>query len=242
MRGKDQFTLYPSWNVPLGFDKFYPGDVTGMIVSFWADTGEVYAMSPMVFSKEMAIPTAERISVQGLEQNQFTLSPLFAITAVFSAFGMVIGIRQKGTTTASRRKIFKVCVATLCGLIFFGTIFSAVPRASAHPTTVTSRSEIYAALGSQPAQDQEEQEGAYWVCDQIADYFDDAGYSTSDRCGDDTTRSNVLADIQSDQENYVRTAVFHFGHQGGVNISGEMHLGYQDDVANVITADPDILS
>jgi len=47
-RGGDPFTLYPSWYVPLGFVKSYPGGVTGMTVTLWADTGEVSTMNPMV--------------------------------------------------------------------------------------------------------------------------------------------------------------------------------------------------
>jgi hypothetical protein len=45
-RNNNPFVLYPSWYVPLGFDKFYPGDVTGVSVSIWADTGEVGSIGP----------------------------------------------------------------------------------------------------------------------------------------------------------------------------------------------------
>lgn len=47
-RGGDPFTLYPSWYVPIGFNQSYPGGVTGVIVTVWADTGEVSATNPMV--------------------------------------------------------------------------------------------------------------------------------------------------------------------------------------------------
>ena len=47
-RGGDPFTLYPSWYVPIGFRQSYPGGVTGMIVTVWADTGEVSVTNPMV--------------------------------------------------------------------------------------------------------------------------------------------------------------------------------------------------
>ena len=49
-RGGDPLTLYPSWWVGIGFDKFYPGFVTGVTVSIWADTGEVSSIGPMVVS------------------------------------------------------------------------------------------------------------------------------------------------------------------------------------------------
>jgi hypothetical protein len=47
-RGGDPFTLYPSWYVPIGFNQSYPGGVTGIVVTVWADTGEVSATNPMV--------------------------------------------------------------------------------------------------------------------------------------------------------------------------------------------------
>jgi len=47
-RGGDPFTLYPSWYVPIGFTKFYPGNLAGMTVTVWADTGEVSTTNPMV--------------------------------------------------------------------------------------------------------------------------------------------------------------------------------------------------
>lgn len=46
-RGGDSFTLFPEWYVPLGFDKYYLGGVTGMTVRIWADTGEVSRMGYM---------------------------------------------------------------------------------------------------------------------------------------------------------------------------------------------------
>jgi hypothetical protein len=47
-RGGDPFTLYPSWYVPIGFNQSYPGGVTGIIVTVWADTGEVSGTTRMV--------------------------------------------------------------------------------------------------------------------------------------------------------------------------------------------------
>jgi hypothetical protein len=46
-REGDPFSLYPTWYVPLGFDKLYPGGITGLHVYVWADTGQVVIISPM---------------------------------------------------------------------------------------------------------------------------------------------------------------------------------------------------
>jgi hypothetical protein len=44
----DNFSLYPSWYIPLCFDKFYAGGVTGAVVRVWADTGEVSSINLMI--------------------------------------------------------------------------------------------------------------------------------------------------------------------------------------------------
>ena len=40
-RDGDPLTLYPGWHIKLYFDKLYPGNVYGVSVAIWADTGEV---------------------------------------------------------------------------------------------------------------------------------------------------------------------------------------------------------
>jgi hypothetical protein len=46
-RGGDPLTLYPGWRVHLYFDKLYPGNVYGLNVGIWADTGEVHDIRTM---------------------------------------------------------------------------------------------------------------------------------------------------------------------------------------------------
>ena len=49
-RGNDPFRMYLAWYVPLGFNRFYPGDVSGVTVILWADTGEVCSMDRVGFA------------------------------------------------------------------------------------------------------------------------------------------------------------------------------------------------
>jgi hypothetical protein len=46
--------MYLAWYVPLGFDKFYPGDVSGLTVILWADTGEVCGMDRVIVDSNIA--------------------------------------------------------------------------------------------------------------------------------------------------------------------------------------------
>lgn len=47
-RGGDPLTLYPGWRVKLYFDKLYPGQVYGLDIGIWADTGEVHDISTLL--------------------------------------------------------------------------------------------------------------------------------------------------------------------------------------------------
>jgi hypothetical protein len=45
-RGKDPFVLYPSWYIPIGFDKVYNDGLSGVNVRLWADNGKISTIAP----------------------------------------------------------------------------------------------------------------------------------------------------------------------------------------------------
>ena len=47
-RGGNPLTLYPGWRVKLYLDKLYPGNVYGLNIGIWADTGEVNDISTLM--------------------------------------------------------------------------------------------------------------------------------------------------------------------------------------------------
>jgi len=47
-RGGNPLTLYPGWHVKLYFDKLYLGNVYGLSIGIWADTGEVNDISTLM--------------------------------------------------------------------------------------------------------------------------------------------------------------------------------------------------
>jgi hypothetical protein len=53
-RDGNSYNLYSSWWIPIGFDKFYPGDVTGIAVTVWADTGKVGSIELMYADSNFA--------------------------------------------------------------------------------------------------------------------------------------------------------------------------------------------
>jgi hypothetical protein len=228
-RGEDQFTLYPLWNVPLGFDKFYPGDVAGMIVCIWADTGEIATASPMIVDSSMG-NVADDSKVQESNTVLGSLSAPILVTAGFSLVAILLGYKKKVFEVAGGRKMFSVTwTIILSGLIIVSAIAVAVPQVSA-----TSRSRAYATLnGSVPSQVWYEQTAAYSVCDSITTLFSNAGYDAYNEAGwqyttqGNTTKQNIYDDTYSDEQTCDTVSVFHFGHTGQFNIE------YQTEESNI---------
>jgi len=239
-RGGDPFTLYPSWYVPIGFNQSYPGSVTGITVTIWADTGEISSTNKMVVNfasatsadeEESTISTDEQAITDGFDQASTILAAPIAVTALFSVFGVVLVSRKK-VKFAGSRKLFPWFGGTLlCGILLFSVIFVAVPIVNASQTIPNSVARIYAALdGGQgsPAQLPEEKAAAKWLGGQLEDAFEASGYTAWNRTGVFSNKGNILAYTEYDQENYDRVSVFHFGHMVDYNI------GYVDNVGNPI--------
>ncbi|MCW4010194.1 MAG: hypothetical protein NWF05_06190 [Candidatus Bathyarchaeota archaeon] len=49
-RNQDPLTLYPSWRVKLYFDALYPGNVYGLDIGIWADTGQLHDIRALISS------------------------------------------------------------------------------------------------------------------------------------------------------------------------------------------------
>jgi hypothetical protein len=231
-RGGDPLTLYPSWYVPLGFDKFYPGDVTGMTVSIWADTGEISIMGPMVADSPLSSSAVEETVTQGFTQQSTVLSTQIVIVALFSLVVVSIVSRKTAFKLVGSRKRFSRFWGTLiCGIILFSAILIATPKVDASPTIPNSKSRVYACLDTPDGYDEPaytpEREATIWVCGQVADAFVSSGYSTSNLCGAGTIRADVLWQTQYDEEHYDRATVFHVGHRS--------ITGYQDNYGTPIT-------
>jgi hypothetical protein len=64
MQNRGNYTLYPLWDILLPLDKVYPGLVTGIHVSLWADTGDV---SFITATGGGGVPSAASSSTPSLE-------------------------------------------------------------------------------------------------------------------------------------------------------------------------------
>ena len=237
-RGGDPFTLYPSWHVPLGFDKFYPGGVTGMSMLIWADTGEVGMMSPTVIGVPSSNSTDEMVStisgdaLTAEEFNQTSTMPALIPVVAMAAF-IVVGvalIREKKPKFAGGKKLWGILI---CGALLSSAFLMTVPAALADDHMPNSVARIYAALDGgegvnySPEQLYDEKVAANWVAGEIESAFQHSGYSTADLAGEDTYWQDILNNAYSDEQNYDRATVFHFGHLAGYNIGYVDNYGYR---------------
>ena len=200
----DAFELYPSWYVPIGFDKIYRGGITGVVVRVWADSGQVSSINPMIFNidnPETPNPTP-------------TTSNLLLPVALFVA---MLGTTMGCCTYASvaKKRSLKVWKALpICGLILL-SLFAATTQpvtatdlTVANPNSVNSKAEVYASYWEQSAG---EQSLMSTLTSTIQARFSTTGYDTARYCPI-TSSLTVYANIASDKIQYTRTAVFHFGH------------------------------
>jgi hypothetical protein len=230
-RDNDPFTLYPSWYVPLGFDKYYPGKVTGMVFSIWADTGTIYSMGPMVCENDLdnsASTSTNTINNQELNYASTTYIPI-ALLALCTT-GSILSIHRIQKIKQNRVFKPKLFGLFLCITLLLGTGLMALPKAGA---SACSKSEIYACINtpdgfSEPAKSYEA-DACNWTCNQIENYFSAAGYNTTNLAGPGTQAADVISQADYDEQHFAQTAVFHVGHKA--------IGGYQDDDGDLISAE-----
>lgn len=232
-RGNDPFTLYPSWYVPLGFDKVYPGSVTGAIVRIWADTGEVSTIEPMVYG---GAPSPNETEVTEMI-NQGSGMMILLITATI---GSVVGIYLFGTRVSflSHKRSLKIIsskmsIALLCMLTLSSLLVVAAPNVNA-----AKNAEIYA---SQYGQTFDDMRYAGVVVGYIENYFQAAGYeNVTNNYGYLTTKDIMHTNINYDQTHYTGITVFHYGHMNGASHlydSNGQDISYSDIDTWVTTTD-----
>jgi hypothetical protein len=224
-RGGDPFTLYPSWYVPLGFDRVYPGYVTGMTVTIWADTGEVSSTNPMVCDIGSLSANEGEIDTENEQGSSLFSSSFMPVTIVIAAiFGvaMCIFIVKKNASAGMRRLVHpKFCGIMLCGSIIFSLVLITIPAANATGSDLLrGKAMFYPSLHDQV---DNEPDAAEEVTAYIAYYFLEKGYSTTNLCGEGTTVSNVMSYTQSSEDDFARVAAFHFGHLS------QFYTAYQDN-------------
>ncbi len=228
--------MFRAWYVPLGFDKFYPGDVSGLTVILWADTGEICGLNRVIVDRGLISSLGEKIDT-GTEQPisasaQQPISLPNGVGGVSAAIGMVclsVGACKWVESAGNKKRSSKFWAILLCVSIAFSVLFFKVPPASATISGCNSRTyAVPSANGySNGTADSGEAAAALNACNNITSFCSSAGY-TGRATYANALKQDVLNTIDSDEANYDGTIVFHAGHTASV--------GYQDNSGNPANA------
>jgi hypothetical protein len=220
-RGGDPYILYPSWYVSVAFDKVYPGDVTGLNVWVWADTGNIGSVAPMRFqaypTDTSKIATSSHTAIQ-METNVpvllgLSLTAAIGINAIAAVYlhgnkNKLKKIELSFTISSSKRKI----AALLLLVLPIGVIVAAP---AVHASAL--KSELYASSYSTiiPWFDAQEYQYADEICEYIQMlYTQYNGVDSNDNAGPETEYNLMMGDIIWDHYDYPGSTVFLFAPGG----------------------------
>jgi hypothetical protein len=243
-RSEDPLMLYPVWRIGFVLNKWY-GQLYGIEVDVWADTGEVRsvqeAWSTLPPPEDM--PTAnlssQAIAVSKANTN---LALLVALPTLAAALGTAIvwmsRKRKSHGYTLLRRRGLKTGGILLCFLIsstvFLGTIatVNATTRAGVIWGSRSSGAPNDPYSFSWRKTDDEIDHQWAEACN-FEDFFAANGYTSVNHQGEDSSKTQILADISYLQSNHDYLAVVDFDH--GIfgypsQAQGEEHYMFEDDV------------
>ena len=216
-RNSYSLTLYPMWRIGVGLDKYYPGNVYGIYVDVWADTGqvrdvqEVFSTLPPPASEVATIAESSintRTSADIAQLNSFPAAWIILTACAILAMGAIpvwLRTKKKPLYSLSSPKLRKVGGAVLCFLI--GSVIL-VALVSAMPTVNASS---YAGAWADTADgssgyDYHTSTEIYnqgMICEAIADWYSTYGYDADNWWGF-TYQSAFLSTIDSkDQDNSI---------------------------------------
>jgi hypothetical protein len=232
-RGGDPFMLYPSWYVPLGFDKFYPGSVAGVFVRFWADTGKLSDISPIVIDGSYTATgkvTTEPYSDNLQIQNNIMLFAPAALIVLACIIGFILNMNKSWfyPFKSIQKRTTKPYTLLLCVLMLTGLAFVWVPKAEA---TVSGSSGALI-FGSNIEQFSgiaynveglgdvlyDEPGAIVNITDTVEDYFSNSqAYDFVHKNYANYDKTHMLNDISSMESNYDSVAVLYLGHKVGIS-------------------------
>lgn len=207
-RDSDPLALYPVWHIGVGLDKYYPGNVYGIYIDIWADTGqikdvyEVFSTLPPETSDIASIADSS-IGDQAIIDTYLdtfyadsTVSLPIVLLLVVAIGGFAIVLFTKKTPMYSMRlpKIRKVGTTVLCIMISsvaFVSLASAIPTANAEVANIWGET---AAGGGYLYHTTSEISAQTQLSSNISSWYSNAGYTSNNyQPYGQTTKSNVLA-------------------------------------------------
>jgi hypothetical protein len=232
-RSSNPLTLYPMWRIGVGLDKYYPGNVFGIYVDIWADTGQVRGIQELFSTlpppagadvatlAESSTPTVNDQAPAGAAMSNMFPAVWMAL-ATFAVF--TVGVvpvwlsRKKNSGSLRLPKLRKISGAVLCLLVCSVAL---VALASAVPTANAAYANIWGdnSTGGQNSSGEpylyhthDELTNQSMISAYITSLFSSCGYSSMNYEDGYTYKSNVLSVTHSDDQiSSVATVYFDHG-------------------------------
>ena len=127
-RGGDQNRMYLAWHVHLGFDKFYPGDVSGLTVILWADTGEVCSIDRVIVDSGITDASAQQTiyntteSIEAIQPHYNGVTTQAIGISVLAGIVFVLLSTSKLIVCGGKKRVCKylgalLCISVACSMI-----------------------------------------------------------------------------------------------------------------------------
>jgi len=240
-RSSDPLTLYPMWRIGVGLDKYYPGNVYGIYVDVWADTGQVRdiqeAFSTLPPPADAGVATIAESSVNNqtsVAEIGSNISPviwiMFAALTVFTMLSVPVWVSKKKTSRSFRLpKLRKIGGAVLCLLIGSTAL---VVLVSAIPTVNAGCANIWGdnsdGSGGTLIHTSEEIHAQEMIARNITSWFYSCGYANYNMQGIGTTPSNVLTYTTWADQYYSPVATVWFDH--GIGMQNHQSQPYYNQI------------
>jgi len=222
IRGGNPYVLYPSWYVGVGFSQFYPGDVTGLNIRVWADSGNVSSIEPIIWNipQNASSTTAESDGTNLTAMSQLLtmpiLLPIVALAAgsTIAAYCCIGRNRLNGFGRTWKRSLKNHKVIALGLILPLILLMVVIPSAIAG----TWKSDTFVTEAGYPNFgdnfDNVEVAASINMGNNICGNYSHAGVACSDYTfPEDNTNagSTITSCIQSDENNYNSMSVFAYG-------------------------------
>jgi hypothetical protein len=235
-RDNDPLALYPVWRIGVGLDKFYPGNVYGISVDIWADTGqikdiyELFSTLPAPIGKTATIAESSistKTSTAAVQTGGFpaiwiAVAPFAVIT--MGVFPIWLIRKKTPLRLPKMRKIGAIMLCVLIGSVALFCLSSAISTVDAAVSVIWAET-CYSPYLTHTIQEITLQLS---ISSHIDSWFGDSGYAHNNYApASQTTKTNILYYTGYYGQVYPSVETIYFDH--GIGMPGIISHPYEDE-------------
>jgi hypothetical protein len=241
-RCNDTLTLYPMWRIGIGLDHWYPGNVYGVYVDVWADTGEVKRVQEVfsslpaefvddsIFDDSTVTLQSSPVSSSQILLSSFSTSwfgvtevvfGVLCVAFVLSLYSRKMRLEMRGFN--SRGRFPKFIVGLLCFLLLsvvFTSVSSTFVQANTRSALIFGDREFgWTGFDINSTKTSSEQQYQDTLSYELSCILGSGGYEVGNYQGEGTLEENILYQVRTREQGpvYDTNLVIYFDHGIGDN-------------------------